>query len=785
MNASDEFEKLKESKERYSNILGTAPLGVIEMNLIDCIVTFANRGAEQILGYSADELSYDLMKRIIHPDDLKVLLGNDDEIELEFRLYHKNSQEKWISGKRVNQFVNNKLESVRIWLQDITEKKTLLQNLEKSENNFRNLINNLSDVLFKLSLNGKILYLSPQIHQISGYEEKELLGKNTLDYIHPDDFQKVAEALKSIIQSEEPLSLELRMKHKRGHYVPLFVKGNSVKEGGGIYIYGVQRDITELQEVREELEASENYYRIVFEAIPDLYFLVDQDAKVLKYSGSTKTFVPPEEFLHKSLGEVLPAELGQKTLEVVKKTVSTRKAQSFEYSLPMATGTASYEARFLFYSKNRVGIFVRDITDRKQAEQALKESEEKYRLIAEIANDLVEILNDKFQYEYINEEPHMKLLGYQKDDLLGKSPLEFLHPEYVQRSAEQLKDLLIEGHGRGEGRMRRKEGGYIWLEVTGRVFLDQNDQRKVLLVARDISERKALEYAWKNYMHILEEEVAEKTRKLEREARELQAALSNLRNTQQKLVQSEKLASIGLLSAGIAHDINNPLMGIINYAQIIQDEIEKTKVMDLDKKPFVFLKNIIKEGERISEIVHGLLTFAREDKGNFIKADIGEVIDSTIRLFFPKIKTSLVTLKMDIAHNLPKIYMKPRKIEQVLMNLFQNSLDALNERFSGAVEGQKEIFLQVAAIKKLKRDYVKIMIKDNGQGIKKENLEKIFDPFYSTKQESMEYGVGLGLSISYGIIKDHGGEIEIRSKWNKYTIVTLYLPVKISKSAKK
>lgn len=312
-----------------------------------------------------------------------------------------------------------------------------------------------------------------------------------------------------------------------------------------------------------------------------------------------------------------------------------------------------------------------------------------------------------------------------------------------------------------ETQIQKKDGNSIWVLLQASVIRVEKEPL-VQIISQDISARKALEEAQKNYTQVLKKEVEMKTK---------------------ELIQSEKLASIGLLASGIAHEVNNPVMGIINYAQIIKDEIKKYKKFDLNLKPFSFLDGIIREGERIAKIVADLLTFSRKDTGEYVLADISEVINSSINLLNPKISSSQIDIQTNFQEKLPKIQMRTQNIQQVILNILQNSIDALDEKF-GILnqEDSKKILIKTNLEIKQNKKYVKISIWDNGIGISSENLKKLFVPFFTTKKHLIGYskiqGTGLGLSISYGIIKDHGGEIQIQSNWKENTTVEILLPSK-------
>ncbi|MFX1294864.1 MAG: ATP-binding protein [Promethearchaeota archaeon] len=420
-----------------------------------------------------------------------------------------------------------------------------------------------------------------------------------------------------------------------------------------------------------------------------------------------------------------------------------------------------------------------DITEKKAIEDKLKESEDKFHLLTENANDLITLLNQKFNIEYFNEETHLNLLGYSTKDLFKSSILKIIHPSDIDRLIKSLETCFEKGEIKVEVRMITKRGHYIWFEATCKTFIDKDEKQKILMISRNISERKALQSAHVDYTINLEKEVEKKTKALRKEKRELQNTLTELKKIQQRLIESEKLASIGLLSAGIAHEINNPIMGIINYAQIIKDELKSYDNINLSLKPFSFIDSLIKEGERISEIVVDLLAFARRDKGQYIYKDIAQVINSSISILYPKIKRSQIEMNLDFQKDMPKIPMRAQNIQQVILNVLQNSIDALNEKFKEFNKNiVKRIKIGTKYVNRNKKEFVKIMISDNGQGIQSKNLKKIFNPFFTTKSGSKEHGMGLGLSISNSIIKDHGGDIIIRSKWKKGTSINIFLPLK-------
>jgi len=252
--------------------------------------------------------------------------------------------------------------------------------------------------------------------------------------------------------------------------------------------YGIQKKI------EEELKQSEKKFRTIFQSIPDLFFLVSEDSSILEYKGKSQDlYISPEKFLGKKMADLLPPNLGKLNYALIKKTINTKQLQLLEYSLPFNNEIRFFEARHLYFSENKIAIFIRDITDRKNIEKALKESEEKYRLISENANDSIAILNEKFQIEYRNEEVNRKITGYTKEEVINNNFLNFVHPNDVKKAISIFKEAFKVGEGMGEFRSKTKKGDYIWLESKGKIFIDKDEQKKVLIISRDITERKKAE----------------------------------------------------------------------------------------------------------------------------------------------------------------------------------------------------------------------------------------------------------------------------------------------------
>jgi signal transduction histidine kinase/DNA-binding response OmpR family regulator len=234
-----------------------------------------------------------------------------------------------------------------------------------------------------------------------------------------------------------------------------------------------------------------------------------------------------------------------------------------------------------------------------------------------------------------------------------------------------------------------------------------------------------------------------------------------------ELMRSEHLASVGKLAAGVAHEVNNPINGIINYAQMLLNKFDE------ESKEHDIATRIIKESDRIAGIVRSLLSFARESKEGKKPVHITEMLSDSLLLTETQLKKSGIKIEVNIHKNLPHVIAQPQHIEQVFLNLISNACYALNRKYPEA-HNDKLLRISAETVTIHSNPYVRITFYDQGIGIPSAIKDKIIDPFFTTKSDSE--GTGLGLSISHGIIKDHNGRIKIDSVEGKFTIIFIDLP---------
>ncbi len=329
-----------------------------------------------------------------------------------------------------------------------------------------------------------------------------------------------------------------------------------------------------------------------------------------------------------------------------------------------------------------------------------------------------------------------------------------------------------------------------WMIAT---LIRSNKQRKALETERkktqEEEERTKYIAAQKAELELL---VAERTAELTHQRNELQEALTELRNTQTQLIHSEKMASLGELTAGIAHEIQNPLNFVNNFSDVNVELIDemKNELSAGNTTEAISIAEDIKEnqqkithhGKRADAIVKGMLQHSRKSSGQTEPADINVIADEYLRLSYhglrAKDKTFNATMQTNFDSNIGKINTLPQDIGRVLLNLFTNAFYAVNEKkkleSETVLPGQATYEPVVSVSTKKINDVIEIRVRDNGMGIPNKVMDKLYQPFFTTKPTGE--GTGLGLSISYDIIKALGGEIIAKTKEGEYAEFTVQLP---------
>jgi len=397
---------------------------------------------------------------------------------------------------------------------------------------------------------------------------------------------------------------------------------------------------------------------------------------------------------------------------------------------PMLDAQGTYRGSFATIS---------DITNLKDTERRLREETELAQRYLDIAGVMFVVLNRQGKIDLINKRG-LEILGYDDSaELLGKSWFKTCIPADIQEDVQAVFGKIMTGETAPveyfENTVRTRDDSPRIIAWHNTIFKDADGHTSgTLSSGEDVTEQ--------------------------RQAEQERVALES------QLRQGQKLEAIGTLASGVAHEINNPLTGIINYAQLIHDRIEQPKLRH-------YARGIVEEGNRVATIVKSLLSFSRQENERHSLASMRDIIDSTLSLIGSVLRKDQIQIEINIEPELPQFKCRSQQIQQVLINLLTNERDALNDRYPEFDEN-KTLSISVSLIKRDDQSWIRTLIEDHGSGIPAEIVERIFDPFFSTKLR--ERGTGLGLSISYGLVLDHHGQLLVESEPYAYTRFIMDLP---------
>jgi|GEM_PF-3915708 len=412
-----------------------------------------------------------------------------------------------------------------------------------------------------------------------------------------------------------------------------------------------------------------------------------------------------------------------------------------------------------------------------KATSDLRASEEKYRtLVGSSPNGIINLDADG-RIGFVNNHACRLLGADSEESLLGRNIADLLPAEKTEvllTSVREVMQTLKTSYS--EHTLNTQSGKRIIWEIITPLRNSEGKADSVLVISHDITRLKQAEAELDVYRHHLEKLVEERTNelsetneKLEREIQERKQHECEKREMEARLRQQQKLESLGTLASGVAHEINNPIQIIMNYAEILKESINN------DSREATYLHQITSESMRISDIVRNLLAFARQDHEDFIPQKIAAIIDNTLALTRNRLNKNQIKLNVSIPDNLPQVICNKQQIMQVLMNLINNAVEALNHRYGGYDEN-KILSIYCSRINQDGNEMLRTVIEDHGEGIPQGIIERIFDPFFTTK--SRAEGTGLGLWVSQGIAVEHSGALTVESTIGEVTRFILDLPLK-------
>ncbi len=752
--------RLSEDKFKYVfdySVVGksfTQPSGAMEVNQAFC----------DMLGYSRDELSHLNWQEITHPEDVELtqqmidllLSGEKDTVRFTKRFLHKNGSIVWADlGTALRRDLDKQPLYLVTSVNDITERRQAEMAVLASEQKLKSYIESAGDAIYVIEARtGRIQTCNERACHDLGYNKDELLQLSSQDI----EFKLSASEVDTIhheLQPGEVTTIDGMHRRKDGSGFPVEIRLSSLAPAQPEFILAIVRDITERKQFEEKLQKSEARYQLIFENSGTANTIFDTGCCVILQNSQSQKLTSPADAMGKTALEVFGTEQGSIVHARMVRVLASGVPEVFETKFSMPAGErwirSSYQP-LLDEQQGLVGIQVisQDISPQKQAEELLRETSE--RLTHMLANSptiiyALKVAGDQATPVWISENIQ-NVLGFRAEAAMQPAWwLEQVHPEdrqIVQASLEHLFDDFYQH----EYHFLCKDGRIIWLHDEHRLLRNvDNTPREIIGAWTDITERKQAEESLRDYNIRLALDVVERTREL--------------KDAQEKLVRQEKLAVLGQLAGGVGHELRNPLAVISNaiyYLKLVQP--------DADEKIRKYHNMIEHEVHNSEKIITDLLDFARAKSVDREPVALPELIQRVLERF--PVPESIKTV-LEIPADLPMVFADPRQIEQVLGNLTVNACQAMASTSSASLGAGGILTISANQEKEL----LAIAVKDTGSGITPENMQRLFEPLFTTKPK----GIGLGLAVSRKLVEANGGRIEVQSEPGKGTTFTLYLPV--------
>jgi PAS domain S-box-containing protein len=635
----------------------------------------------------------------------------------------------------------------------VVERERIAQRLRESRRELATLLGNLPGVAYRCRNERRwtLEFVSDGCTALTGYTPGELVGHAAVafgDLVVPADRHLVSTRIQNAVAAGRPYEVEYRITTRGGDERWVAETGVAVSEPGRPPVLeGFITDVTQRRMAEAALRRSGDYFRALIETSSEIVAVGNADGTVRYVSPAVERitgYTPREWMRMEALETVHPddlSEVRERLDRLVREPGSTAET---EFRMRHRGGrycVVEVTARNLLNDASVNGIVynTRDVTARRESEEALRRRERHFRSLIENAHDIITVLEGDGDVRFASPSVE-RTLGYDRHALAGTYLFELVHPDDVPAVLEVF-DRAIRAPGEPhwlEFRMRAADGSYRTLESIGTSLLNDPAVTGIVVNSRDVTERREAEEA--------------------------------LLASQQQLLQAQKMDAVGRLAGGVAHDFNNLLTAIRGNAELLLLDIPPGDPRRED------VEEIRKASDRAATLTRQLLAFSRRQVLQPRVLDLNGVVREMERMLRRLIGEDVeLATRLDPA--LGQVRADPGQVEQVVLNLAVNARDAMPSGGRLTVETRN-----VELGEELKRAYpyvvpgayVLLSVSDSGQGMDAETRERAFEPFFTTKPAGR--GTGLGLSTVYGIVKQSGGFIWIDSELGRGTCIRIYLP---------
>lgn len=785
--------ELRESEQRFRTLADNVP-GAIYMCRNDERYTmlYLNNQVEQMTGYPKSEFLMDRISfvELYHPDDIDLIYKEVDEaiaakrpFHLIYRIKDRSGKWRWIEEFGVGVFdeTGENLQFIEGFLHDITNRKTAEESLQTSEERLNLALEATSDGLWDWDVKTGRAYFGPRYYTMLGYlpEEFPATYESFASFLYPPDREAAEKTVKEHVESgSDSYEIEFRMCRKDGSLIWILSRGKVVERdenGHPIRMVGTHIDITARKQAEDEIKsqaafASNN---------PSPVIQAGLDGAIIRYNPSA------EELFNRRLENENIHDLFPQLSDVIMEGELPADQLQFEQEFGGLTTLFTLKKDLQTQSLYIYGI---DITARKRAEEAQKillyiseeaNSADNLNMLLQIVHDKLSLLVDTTNfyvalYEPADESYSLPIVIDEHKDIVPESlPLQKGLTGFIRRTGKPLlvdkalhQKLVDEGEIEPVGPTAE-----IWMGVP----LKTSGIVSGVMVLQHYENPAQYTRADLELMTFLSGPIA---MVIERKRRE-----EEWQKMQEKLERAERMESLGILAGGVAHDLNNMLGPLVGYPELLLQKLP-------DDSPLrKHVERIGKAANEAAEVIQDLLTLARRGRYEMHPLNLNEVVENYMDSpSFTKLKEDKKNIEviLDLDHTIENIIGSEAHLSKVIMNLILNACDAMEKGgklyISTTQQYIERLYSGYYEIQNGK--YILLKVKDTGKGIDEKELKKIFEPYYSKKKMGIS-GSGLGLSVVYGIVKDHKGYYDVFSKVGKGTEFLLYFPVTLEAKKEK
>ena len=569
----------------------------------------------------------------------------------------------------------------------------------------------------------------------------------------PEWREKIAKVFGDCAQNGIPYNEEMEIITTSGKRVWVHTMGDAVRNDQGeiFKVQGAFQDITERMQTENALRINQEMFSLFMRYSPIHVYIKEvtpTESRVLQASDNYQEMIGIDgrEMIGKTMEELFPVEFAAKMTADDWAVVTNGKVLKLDEDF---NGRYYTTVKFPIVQgdKTLLAGYTIDITERRQAEEKIQKIARHYQALIEKAPDGIVLLNEQGNFKFVS--PSAKIMfGFSVSEEMTGSPVQYTHPDDLPLVLSELGRLLEDPSyvPTLQYRFSDKNGNWKWVESTFSNLLADPSVESIVINFRDITERKQAENEIRQLNAELEQRVEDRTR-------ELSAA-------QEKLVRHEKLVVLGQMSSSVGHELRNPL-SVINSAIYYLKMIQPNAADDVKE----YLGIIDQEVHTAEKIITDLLDFSRTKSVDREAVSVSELIRRTLERF-PVPESVAVTI--EVPPDLPQVFVDVHHMTQVLGNLTVNACQAMtSSNESTLIVGQLSLYSTV------QNDMINITVKDNGAGISAENMNKIFEPLFTTKTK----GIGLGLAVSQKLVAANEGRIEVESEAGKGTSFHVYFPI--------